>query len=248
MVKVINNPYLKYLMEKLFFSVIIPAHNEEKYIQRTLNKIKKLNYPKDKFEVIVVENGSRDKTFKNVKCFENKNVKVYSIKRRGISIAKNYGASKAKKKSDWIIFCDADTLLGKNTLLDINNYISVKKNLAIGTIRILPIEKSKRASFWFWFYNFVNKFYTGSSMCVQIARKKFFDKVKYDENLKLLEDFKLINDLKKYGKFFFIDKRGVYASARRVLKEGGFYLAMKWFFASKIPYKLRTKENYSVVR
>ena len=41
-------------MEKhLFFSIIIPAHNEENYILQTLKTLEGLEYPKDRFEVIV---------------------------------------------------------------------------------------------------------------------------------------------------------------------------------------------------
>ncbi|PMP81418.1 MAG: glycosyl transferase family 2, partial [Caldisericum exile] len=45
---------IKSLGNDLYFSIIIPAHNEEDYIYETLSKLENLNYPKDKFEVIVV--------------------------------------------------------------------------------------------------------------------------------------------------------------------------------------------------
>jgi len=48
--------------ETLFFSIVIPAYNEEKYIGTTLTALKQLEYPPDRFEVIVVDNGSTDGT------------------------------------------------------------------------------------------------------------------------------------------------------------------------------------------
>jgi cellulose synthase/poly-beta-1,6-N-acetylglucosamine synthase-like glycosyltransferase len=43
-------------------SIIIPAKNEEKVIGRCLDAFLKLDYPKEKIEIIIVEDGSRDKT------------------------------------------------------------------------------------------------------------------------------------------------------------------------------------------
>jgi glycosyltransferase involved in cell wall biosynthesis len=48
--------------EYFFFSVVIPAHNEEGYIDKTIISLKEEDYPREKLEVILVENGSEDKT------------------------------------------------------------------------------------------------------------------------------------------------------------------------------------------
>jgi len=50
-------------------SVIIPTLNEEKNIGRCLESIGKQTYPKERIEVIVVDNNSMDKTRKIVKKF-----------------------------------------------------------------------------------------------------------------------------------------------------------------------------------
>ncbi len=236
-------------MEFITFSIVIPAHNEEKYIERTLKRVSSLNYPHNSFEIILVENGSKDDTLINSRKIKSKLIKIYSLKRSGISLAKNFGANKIKKNSEWIIFLDADTILDKNALLEINKYLLENKqsNLTIGTTRILPIEKGRIISFWFWFYNFINKNYN-ASMCLQIAKRSYFNKIKYDENLKLLEDFKLINELKRFGSFFYIPIREVHSSARRIKKVGGLKLALQWLIPAIIPYNLRVKRSYEVIR
>jgi len=48
--------------EVLFFSIVIPAYNEENYIGKTLSALKELDYPPDRVEVIIVDNGSTDQT------------------------------------------------------------------------------------------------------------------------------------------------------------------------------------------
>ena len=54
------------------FSIVIPAHDEEKYIEKTLKYALSQKYPKNKYEVIVVENGSKDKTLSKIKEIRSK--------------------------------------------------------------------------------------------------------------------------------------------------------------------------------
>jgi len=46
------------------FSIIIPAYNEEKHLPGCLESIAMLNYSKDEYEIILVDNGSSDRTIK----------------------------------------------------------------------------------------------------------------------------------------------------------------------------------------
>ncbi|MCW4014756.1 MAG: glycosyltransferase family 2 protein, partial [Candidatus Bathyarchaeota archaeon] len=50
-------------------SVLIPAHDEERVIERILQRMTELTYPKDKFEVFVIDDGSKDRTAKSAKRF-----------------------------------------------------------------------------------------------------------------------------------------------------------------------------------
>ena len=76
-------------------SIIIPAYNEENVIGKTVKNLKKLIYPKNKLEIIVVNDGSSDKTgqiartFKGVKVFDkvNQGKKAYAL---------NFGLKRAK--------------------------------------------------------------------------------------------------------------------------------------------------------
>src|SRR3989344_8006273 len=52
-----------------FFSAIVPAYNEEKSIAATLQSLVNLDYPKDKMEIIVVNDGSKDRTKERVEQF-----------------------------------------------------------------------------------------------------------------------------------------------------------------------------------
>jgi len=236
-------------MKHLSFSIVIPAHNEEKYIEKTLKNVLNLDYPQEKFEVIVVENGSTDKTLSKLKKFKSPGLKIFSTKKRGISFAKNFGAKKSSKKSDWIIFLDADALMEKKALSEINQYLvkNSSKNLAIGTTELLPIEKKFEYKFWFWFYDLVHK-YMQMSASIQIANKKYFEKVWYDENLPQAEDCALINNLKKFGKFFYIPTKSMLASARRFEKVGSLKLIFGWMLVGLLPSKSKVKKEYEIIR
>jgi len=83
-------------------SVIIPTLQEEKYIATTLSKLTKIT---PQIEIIVVDGGSEDNTVKIARGFTDK---VYEIKERGISKARNYGAKYSN--GDILLFLDADVM------------------------------------------------------------------------------------------------------------------------------------------
>src|SRR3989338_10342793 len=87
-------------------SLIIPAHNEENYLGRTL---KTARHPD--VEVLVVCNGWTDRTAEIARTFP---VKVYHLAHRSVSKARNLGAKHAR--GDLLIFLDADVRLGKDVL------------------------------------------------------------------------------------------------------------------------------------
>jgi len=103
----------------------VPIYNEERYLDKTLEKLLNLNYDKDKFEIILVENGSTDRSYEIAKEYEQKsqNIRVYQSK-KGVSIAKNKGLKYVNINSNYVIFLDADTLLEKEFLNELNNYLN----------------------------------------------------------------------------------------------------------------------------
>ncbi len=235
--------------EKLFFSIIIPAHNEEKYIVDTLNHIKALDYPADRYETIIVENGSSDKTLDIIKKYEGGNTFVLVSNRKGVSIAKNVGIEKRSKKCNWIVFLDADTLLKKNFLGSLNIFLIKNnyKNLTIGTTEIKPIPKRLVAQAWFIFYDIGHRL-TKASYSIQILRNSVAEKFRFDENMTMGEDFELKQFARKQGKFFFFATKDVHTSTRRFDKEGWWKIFFSWTFVAALPTSMKKKFVYKVVR
>ena len=167
-------------------SVIIPALNEEKRIGKCLESLRNLNFNKDNIEILVVDNGSQDKTIEIAGSF---GAKVYVIKHGPISKLRNYGASMAKGK--FYAFVDADCVVSKdwikNALLELDN-----KDVGATGSNYLSAEKG----------NWVEEAWEFNKMTVDdrcevdwiqsgnlIIKKYVFDAVAgFDENLVVSED------------------------------------------------------------
>ena len=95
-----------------FFSIIIPLYNKEKFIENTVQSALEQSF--EDFEIIVVNDGSTDKSLELVNKLCDKRIKTYSISNAGVSKARNFGIQKAT--SNLIVFLDADDLWKKNHL------------------------------------------------------------------------------------------------------------------------------------
>lgn len=98
-------------------SFIIPTHNEEETIERKLKNTRSLNYPKDRLEVIVVDDGSTDKTssiIAEVQRMWFPKLRIITQSRKGKSSAENTGLQNSK--GEIIVISDADVPLNPNAL------------------------------------------------------------------------------------------------------------------------------------
>ena len=129
------------LMNHPVLSVIIPAYNEEKDIGNCLSSLQKQSYPKNKIGIIIVDDGSTDKTCQIVKKF--KSVKLIKGKHKGPGFSRNLGAKKAK--GEILIFVDADMTFDKDYLKNLTEPIIKKK--VIGTEEGMQIA-SNRDNIW----------------------------------------------------------------------------------------------------
>ena len=93
-------------------TILIPAHNEETVITATIEAMMKLKYPEDKLQIIVINDGSTDKTKEIIEHYASidKRVELFDVPKgeggKGKSRALNLGIRQAK--SDVIAIYDAD--------------------------------------------------------------------------------------------------------------------------------------------
>jgi biofilm PGA synthesis N-glycosyltransferase PgaC len=96
-------------------SILIPAYNEEKVLRRTIETVIEASYP-DK-EVIVIDDGSTDRTLQIARDAEGEGVTVIHRPNGGKAVALNHGLQFAR--GEVIIVVDADSMVGKHTLLEL---------------------------------------------------------------------------------------------------------------------------------
>jgi cellulose synthase/poly-beta-1,6-N-acetylglucosamine synthase-like glycosyltransferase len=94
-----------------FVSFIIPALNEEDIIGRCLDAVAGLNYDRELYECIVIDNGSRDDTLKIAAA---RGGKTFTMSGGTISRLRNFGAQKAR--GDFLAFVDADCVIDRDWL------------------------------------------------------------------------------------------------------------------------------------
>lgn len=98
-------------------SIVVPAYNEEGNIGDTIESLLRLDYPKDRLEIIVVDDGSTDGTYAEAKRYEGPNVRVIRKENGGKSSALNRGIREAKYE---IVACmDADSVATPGALREL---------------------------------------------------------------------------------------------------------------------------------
>jgi len=110
-------------------SFAVPSKNEEENIRETILKIAKTDYPKDKFDIIAVNDGSSDNTLKEMlearKIAMGGGVKV-KIVDWGINKGKREGMAECVKQSEneIIVFIDSDSFVKPNTAKELVKYFT----------------------------------------------------------------------------------------------------------------------------
>lgn len=112
-------------------TVIVPCYNEEVSIDRTVASLLALEYPKDKLEIFLVNDGSTDGTLQKIQAYTaNPQVRVFSKENGGKHTALNLGISHA---SGDIIGClDSDSTVAPNALREVAEVFNTDpKNMAV---------------------------------------------------------------------------------------------------------------------
>lgn len=100
-------------------SIIITAYNAERTIERCINSILENEY--NDFEIIVINDGSSDKTEKVIELFASDKIKYFSKKNTGVADSRNFGIEKAK--GEYITFVDSDDYVSNNYFENLDKYL-----------------------------------------------------------------------------------------------------------------------------
>ena len=171
-------------------SITVPAYNEAgndgESIIRTVESLLNLNYPKHKLNIILVDDGSTDKTFEIMNQYKNHpQIKIFTKKNGGKFTAQNLGLENSN--SDFIGCLDSDSVVHKEALNRLLFYLLNDKELMAIAPTIIPfnpknmIEKAQKIDYELQIY--VKKMY-GLINAIHVTpgpfsifRKEVFEKI-----------------------------------------------------------------------
>jgi glycosyltransferase involved in cell wall biosynthesis len=212
-----------------FFSIVIPALNEEKYLPNLLSDLTKQTF--SDFEVIVVDGQSEDKTRQKALSFAKKlDLQIIESEKRNVSYQRNLGAKYAK--ADWIIFFDADNRLPNYFLQGIKFHCEMLPTNLITTY-INPDTNNKKDAAITKIINIVFELTKNSpnpsvvESMIAIRKNVFFDLKGFDENIHWGEGIDLLSRMKKKKLRFDLVKEPRYTYSLRRLRKQSFFSILR---------------------
>jgi glycosyltransferase involved in cell wall biosynthesis len=181
-------------------SIIIPALNEEGMIGRCLESLAQLSFARERFEVIVGDNGSTDRTREIAKSFEGRlNLRVLEKPCVRISALRNLGAREAQGAI--VAFLDADCLASKSWLERIVELVPVEGAGIVGAHYLLPENSSWVGRTWHRYHEAeksgeVSHVPAGDLI---MRREDFLRLGGFDETIQTNEDYELCERARAQG-------------------------------------------------
>lgn len=180
-----------------FVSIIIPTFNNEKYIRDCLRSLFQQNYNKDAWEILVVDNGSSDRTLEIARGYS---CKIIEKCVGTISSSRNAGA--AQSKGDILAFIDSDCIAPPNWLKEAIELLDKSGAGAVGAEYSLPTDTT-----WVertWYLNTTRRKVDGETdwlpSCNLIVLRQYFERVGgFNEKLVTTEDVDFSHRIRALG-------------------------------------------------
>jgi len=207
-----------------FFSVVIPALNEEKALPHLLSDL--LNQSWTDFDVSVVDGGSKDKSVEVVKHFAKKDPRFHLIEsaKRGVSVQRNLGARSSSGAN--LLFLDADSRIPSYFLEE--EHVQMLKNPADGwTNYAASGSRQNQDNLYFLVQNaaFEGAARLGKpaavGACIGCTRLAFETIGGFEESMQFMEDTAFVQEFPSKNLSFAVYREPKYVfSLRRFRKEG----------------------------
>lgn len=154
-------------------TILIPAHNEEKVISYTIEAMLQLDYPKDKLDILVINDGSSDRTAEIVQAYAVKDLRLrlYDVPKgeggRGKSRALNLGLKQTT--AEYVAVYDADNTPDRSALKYLMVQMLQDKSLGAVLGKFRTINKNRNL-----LTRFINIETLGFQSMLQSGRWKMF--------------------------------------------------------------------------
>lgn len=214
-----------------FVTMIIVMRNEEKYIRQCLESVIRQDYPKDKFEIIIIDGESDDNSLEIIKEYtKDYDIKIINNKRRILAAGWNIGIKAAKGeiviRPDAHSYIESD-FIKKNvkTLISQPNAICVGgkiESISLDGVIAKSITNVLSSPFGVGnsYFRIGSKAKYVDTVAYGAYRKEIFEKVGYfNEELERNQDLELHSRIKKIGgKFYFNPEIKSYYFTRSTIK------------------------------
>ena len=232
----------------MHLSIVIPAFNEARLIERTLLSITdslEVNHQPDfTSEVIVVDNNSTDNTAELAK---QAGATVVFEPINQIGRARNAGAAHAT--GEWLLFLDADSLLSPGLLADILRVIETGKYVGCGsTLRMDGLPWWARLTLQLWTRTSV--LFRWAAGALVVCRRDAFQAVEgFDQELYALDEIRLSKELKRWGRehglqFTILTSHPLETSSRKIFLYSSGEIASQIFRIFFLPKKTLQDKKY----
>jgi glycosyltransferase involved in cell wall biosynthesis len=214
------------------FSVIIPTFNRENFVTKAIGSV--LAQSINDYEIIVIDDGSTDNTYKALEPYLKRIQYVYQ-ENKGVSAARNAGIKLAK--GEWIAFLDSDDEWLEDYLLIQMNHTEEFPHAIAHITNAVTIFPDGQESNHFKENEFIHKIGQKSCMVVEkpfciiidnwhwflqstiLRRDILFQNELFDEHLSIAEDLDVIARISLMGPFSFCSKVLVHICRRQELIE-----------------------------
>jgi cellulose synthase/poly-beta-1,6-N-acetylglucosamine synthase-like glycosyltransferase len=176
-------------------SILVPAYNEEKIVRLKLENLSKVIYPREKMEVIFIDDCSTDNTVKEAQLFLNScptlNSRVFSLEKR-CGKAKALNSILRHAQNEVVIVSDADCFWTQDILMKSLPYLS---DPSVGAVTGLELLLNPDDS---WVTK-TETFYNDSVHTIRVGESKFQSTIFFQGGFsayktKVLDEFNNVND------------------------------------------------------
>ena len=161
-------------------SIIVTNFNYSKFLDRAIRSAFVQNYPTDKYELIVVDDCSTDKSLEIIESYGDLISKIYLKDNVGLSKARNIGVEKSN--GEYIIFIDADDFIHRDLIFIAGMFLDQNEMFDAVSVDYITVDEKgheiKRVAFS------DNPLACG----IMYRKEKFINIGMFDENLRVNED------------------------------------------------------------
>lgn len=216
---------------RIRLSIIVPVYNVENYLKDCLDSLLDQDIPKEEYEIICINDGSKDNSLEILRQYEseNENFKVVDQPNRGVSATRNTGIELSRGKYLWMV--DPDDKVRSNCLSSLLENVYGQEALFFGYELINESDfglKSKELSYTLEEIHEKNRM-----MPVNISANGVYNKGSYVWGMIVKKDFLLSHDIKFNEKMSEQEDNLLYFFMRIFLNKCVFYNEIIYYYRQR---------------